>query len=59
MLCARGCPFPGDTELWSYLRVAWISLLLSWGNVGLAWEMTGMSKKVDFGPRKRSPQHQL
>lgn len=42
MLCASGCPFLGDTELWDSLSLAWILLLLSWGNMGLAWDIKVM-----------------
>lgn len=55
MLCARGRPFLGDTELWNFLSSAWILLLLSWGNVAMAWKIKVLGKKVDLGSRKRSP----
>lgn len=48
MLCASGCPFLGDTELWNYLSLAWISLLLSWGNVDLTWEVQAHELEVRF-----------
>lgn len=49
MLCASGCPFLGDTELWNYLSLAWISLLLSWGTVDLAGEMPDHELEGRFG----------